>query len=170
MSAPLSQAAAPLAQDKAEIQLVVFTLAGCELAVEIHQVREIIRVSEITHMPKAPKFLEGIINLRGRIFPVLDLKKRFDMPLVDRTDETRVLVVEDKEQILGLLVDKVVEVLKVSPAAVEPVSQTILTLGPDFTRGMVSSQGRLILIFNLEKAFKLDDLKIPQDLEPNSRK
>ncbi len=167
MNAPVSEASKSLADEKSELQLVVFTLAGCELAVEIHQVREIIRVSDITLMPKAPKFLEGIINLRGRIFPVLDFKKKFNMPLLDRTDESRILVVEAHDQILGFLVDKVVEVFKVSATAVEPVDQTILTIGPDFVKGRVAVQGRLILLFNLEKTFNLEDLEMISRKEEN---
>jgi len=170
MNASLSEKDSPLVNGNPDIQLVVFTLAGCELAVEIHQVREIIRVGEMTMMPKAPKFLEGIINLRGRIFPVLDFKKRFDMPLVDRTEETRILVVESKDQVLGLLVDKVVEVLKVPSSAVEPLDHTLLTIGPDYAKGMVMTQGRLILLLNLEKTFNLDDLKNLSDLESNSHR
>ncbi len=153
------------AKDKAEIQLVVFTLSGCELALEIQEVREIIRVSEITLMPKAPKYLEGIINLRGRIFPVLDLKKRFEMPLVERTPETRILVVETKDQMLGLLVDKVVEVLRVSPTAIEKATQPVLNITLDFVKGLLTVRDRLIILFNMEKTFNLEGLRVVVDSE-----
>src|ERR1700685_4580367 len=83
-----------------ETQWVVFCIAGSEMSVSIRQVREIIRLSEITMMPRAPKFLKGIINLRSRIIPVLDLKRCFNMPLVDPTSESRILVVEIADQML----------------------------------------------------------------------
>lgn len=153
-----------------EIQLVVFTLAGCELGVPIRQVREIIRVSEIAVMPKAPPFLEGIINLRGRIIPVLDLKKRFGMPLVEKTYETRILVLELKDQILGLLVDKVADVLKISSGTIQSAAEPVLTLGTDFIAGLASFNDRLIVLFRTEKIFNLDELKALPDFESSEQK
>jgi purine-binding chemotaxis protein CheW len=159
MSVSFSEASNPAAQEAAGARWVVFTLAACELAVEIQEVREIIRVSEITLMPKAPKFLEGIINLRGRIFPILDLKRRFEMPLTEKTEESRILVVERDAQWLGLLVDKVVEVLRVNPAAVTPPLQPVLNIPVDFMTGLLDLRDRLIVSLNLEKTFHLEDLK-----------
>jgi purine-binding chemotaxis protein CheW len=150
-----------------EMQLVIFTLAACELGVEIHRVREIIRVSELAMMPKAPRFLEGIINLRGRIIPVLDLKKRFEMPLLEKTGETRILVVEIKDQILGLLVDKVAEVLKILPESINQASGPVLNIGAEFIDGLVPIKDRLIILFKLEKIFKLEELKGVPELETN---
>jgi purine-binding chemotaxis protein CheW len=169
MSVSLSEVAGDPAKEKSEIQLVVFTLAGCELAVEIHEVREIIRISEITLMPKAPKLVEGIINLRGRIFPVLDLKKRFEMPLVEKTAETRILVVEKKDQVVGLLVDKVVEVIKVPPASIEPWAQPVLTIEGEFIKGLLTPRDRLIVFFRLEKVFSLEGLKALKEFEKASQ-
>ena len=153
------------AKAKNEIQLVVFTLAGCELAVEIHEVREIIRAAEITMMPKAPKYVEGIINLRGRIFPVLDLRKRFGMPLVEGTSESRILVVEKKDQMVGLFVDKVVEVLKVPPIAIERDSRALLLIEKEFVLGFLSMPERLIALFHLEKIFTFEGLRSIQELD-----
>lgn len=170
MNVPLPEVSEGPNKESGEIQLVVFQLAGCELGVGIRQVREIIRVSEMTMMPKAPKFLEGIINLRGRIIPVLDLKRRFDMPLVEKTDETRVLVVEIQEQALGLLVDKVVEVLRFSPELIEPAVEPLLNIGVDFIAGWVRIKQRLILLFRLEKIFTFDEIKALPDWEKVSRK
>lgn len=145
--------------EAAETQLVVFTLAGCEAAVGIRQVREILRVGEVTRMPKAPPFLEGIINMRGKIIPVIDLKKRFQMPLVDRTDESRVLIIEIQDQMIGFLVDKVAEVLKVSGALVEPAKRPVLAIGVEYLDGFLRFEKRLILLLNLKKLLTLDDAK-----------
>ncbi len=168
MAASLSEVTGNLGKKNADIQLVVFTLAGCELAVEIHEVREIIRAAEITMMPKAPKYVEGIINLRGRIFPVLDLRKRFGMPLVEKTNETRILVVEKKDQVVGLLVDKVVEVLKVSPETIERTQRALLTIESEFVLGFLAIPGRLIALFQLEKIFSFEGLKALPESESNS--
>lgn len=151
--------------EAAETQLVVFTLAGCEAAVGIRQVREILRVGEVTRMPKAPPFLEGIINMRGKIIPVIDLKKRFQMPLVDRTDESRVLIVEIKDQMIGFLVDKVAEVLRISTAMVEPVQRPVLSIGLDYLDGCLRLEKRLILLLNLQKLLTLDETKSLPDGE-----
>ena len=99
-----------------EIQLVVFTLnAGdmtCEYGVPITQVQEIIRLTTPTRLPQVPAFVEGIINLRGDIIPIIDLKKRFNMPTDEYTDETRIIVVDIEGKTVGIIVDQVAEVLR----------------------------------------------------------
>jgi purine-binding chemotaxis protein CheW len=168
MSQSMSEISSLSKPETAETQLVVFTLAGCEAAVGIRQVREILRVGEVTFMPKAPSFLEGIINVRGKIVPVIDLKKRFQMPLVDKTDESRVLIVEIQEQMLGFLVDKVAGVLRVSPASVEPAKEAVLNVGTEFLDGLLPLEKRLILLLNLKKLLTLDETKILPDRESHS--
>lgn len=152
-------------QENEGIQLLVFTLAGCECGVEIRQVREIIRVGEITLMPRAPKFLEGIINLRGRIIPVLDLKKRFEMPLLDRTDETRILVAEIEEQFLGFVVDKVIGVLRVQPSELQLGPGQVLTIGSDFIQALIDLEERRVVLLRLEKLLVLEGVKNLQEME-----
>ena len=160
MSLSMSEISTTSKPEAAETQFVVFALAGCEAAVGIRQVREILRVGEITRMPKAPPFLEGIINMRGKIIPVIDLKKRFQMPLLDRTDESRVLIVEIQDQMIGFLVDKVAEVLKVSAASVEPAQRPVLAIGPEYLDGFLRLEKRLILLLNLKKLLTLDETKV----------
>lgn len=164
----MSEISNPAKPESAEAQRVVFTLAGCEAAVSIRQVREILRVGEITFMPKAPPFLEGIINLRGKIIPVVDLRKRFQMPLIDRTEESRVLIVEIQDQMLGFLVDKVVEVLKASPTGVEAAKGPVLTIGAEFLEGILPMEKRLILLLDLKKLLTLEDVKALPDREAHS--
>jgi purine-binding chemotaxis protein CheW len=168
VSLSLSQLSAGPGNPTDEVQLVVFALAGCEIGVGIKQVREIIRVAEITMMPKAPKFLEGIINLRGRIIPVLDLKRRFAMPLIDRTEESRILVVERKDQGLGLLVDKVVGVLRISASLIEPPRDTVLNIGPEFIEGLLRTGQRLIVMLNLGRLLMFDEAKVLPEWETAS--
>jgi purine-binding chemotaxis protein CheW len=167
MSLSMSELSTLSQPETAEAQLVVFTLAGCEAAVGIRQVREILRVGDITFMPKAPLFLEGIINMRGKIIPVIDLKKRFQMPLIDRTDESRVLIVEIQDQMLGFLVDKVVGVLRTSLAAAEPAKEPVLNVGAEYLDGLLRIEKRLILLLNLKKLLTLDETKALPDREQN---
>jgi purine-binding chemotaxis protein CheW len=146
-------------------QAVLFTLAGCELGIPIGLSKEIIRVTDITQMPKAPHFLEGVINLRGKIIPVLDLKKRFHMPLLDWTEETRILVVEWKDLFIGLLVDKVVEVVRFSPAAVEGTDEDILNIGAEYIEGLLRLGPRLVVLLKMEKISSIEELRSIPDKE-----
>lgn len=168
MSVSMSEKTDLAKTETGESQLVVFSLAGCEAALGIRQVREIIRIGEITRMPKAPAFLEGVINLRGKIIPLLDLRKRFHMPLIDRTDQSRILVVEIKDQMLGFLVDRVVEVLKASPAMVEPAPEPVLTVGPEYLEGLIRLERRLILLFNLKSLLTIADVKALPEWEAHT--
>jgi purine-binding chemotaxis protein CheW len=154
-----------LSLEEEGVRMVAFHLAACEIGVEIGQVREILRVGDITWMPKAPFFLEGVLNLRGRVIPVLDLKKLFNMPLLDRTGESRILVVETKGQTLGLLVDKVLEVRKIPRSGLSPGKEPVLNIGPEFMAGILESEGRFLLVLNLERLLLLDDKRAAEERE-----
>jgi purine-binding chemotaxis protein CheW len=146
-------------------QAVLFTLAGCELGIPIGLAKEIIRVTDITQMPKAPPFLEGVINLRGKIIPVLDLKKRFHMPLLDWTEETRILVVEWRDLFIGLLVDKVSEVVRFIPDEVEATDEDILNIGAEYIEGLLRMGSRLVVLLKMEKISNVEELRSIPDKE-----
>ena len=99
-------------EGKKEFQLVVFKIGNEEFGVDIKQVREIVRLVEITRMPKAPAFIEGVVNLRGQIVSVIDLAKRLDLPSRPRDDFTRIVVIEIESNTVGMVVDSVSEVLR----------------------------------------------------------
>src|SRR5690242_7017678 len=101
-------------------QLVVFRLGDNEFAVAIEQVQEILALGPLARVPKTPAFVEGIINVRGRIIPVLNLSKRLGIPGRDRDGDTRIVVAEVAEQTVGLIVDMVTEVLKLPLSGIEP--------------------------------------------------
>jgi len=148
-----------------DVQLVLFKMSGSEFGVEIHQVREINRVGEITKVPKAPVFLEGVMNLRGRIVPVVDLKKRFKLPPVALTTQSRIIIIEVGDQFIGLLVDRVTEVLKVVPTAVSPPPEMILTIAGEYLSGLVEVKDRLVILLNLPRILRLDEIKALADAE-----
>src|SRR5260221_11419095 len=108
-----------------ERQLVVFQLGAELYGVDIARVHEIIRLQTITRVPRAPSFVEGVINLRGKVIPVVDLRRRFGLPLADHTRATRTVVVEIGDQVVGIIVDSVSEVLRVSTATIEPPSPVV---------------------------------------------
>ena len=150
-------------------QFLIFALAGCEMGVDIGRVREIIRYPEMTIMPKAPRFMEGIMNLRGRIFPVLDLKKRFEMPPVDRTAESRIVVLEVRGQVFGLLVDKVKEVLAVPAPEIFLEPRPFLTVGSAYILGFLQPADRLVALLNMDEVFSFADIKAYSDQESANR-
>lgn len=134
-----------------ELQVVVFKLGDETYAVDIASVREIITLQPITQVPGAPAFVEGILNLRGHVIPVMDLRGRFGLPRTGPTRETRIMVVEVRGHTLGLVVDAVSEVLRVPAQAVEPPHK--LTVGVDaaFLQGVAKLSHRLVILLNLEQ-------------------
>jgi len=136
---------------KAERQLVVFDLVPEAYGVDIGTVREIIRVQEITHVPNAPDFVEGVINLRGKVIPVVDLRKRFGMPPVEQTKESRIVVVDIAGEDIGVMVDAVTEVLRIAQDTVETASSIITTADSYYILGIAKLGERLIILLDLEK-------------------
>jgi purine-binding chemotaxis protein CheW len=134
-----------------EEQVVVLELAGEAYGVEIGRVEEIIRMQAITRIPNGPAFIEGVTNLRGRVIPVLDLRKRFGLPATEQTRRSRIVVGELGQHTVGLVVDGVSEVLLVSADAVEPPSTLVTTSDSAFLRGVAKLGERLILLLDLAR-------------------
>ena len=135
-----------------EKQLVVFDLADEGYGVDISSVREIIRMQEITKVPKAPDFVEGVINLRGRVIPVVVLRKRFGFTVTEWTKDTRIVVVDIGKQDIGVVVDAVTEVLRLAATSVEPPSSVITTVDSEYLLGIAKLESRLIILLDLEQA------------------
>jgi purine-binding chemotaxis protein CheW len=131
--------------------LASFFLAREEYGVDVKQVQEIRRVGEITSVPRAPEFVRGVINLRGRILPVLDLRRRLGLGEVQVERATRIVVVRLKERLLGLLVDGASQVLKVPLSRIEPAPEEVVQKGGDYIRGVAKLDDRLIILVDLER-------------------
>ncbi|HOQ09177.1 MAG TPA: chemotaxis protein CheW [Syntrophomonadaceae bacterium] len=138
-----------------EIQLVVFTLKQgdtvCEYGVPITQVQEIIPMAKPTRLPQVPDFVEGIINLRGKIIPIIDLKKRFDMEATEITSDTRSVVVEVSGQTVGIIVDEVSEVLRLSKDNIEPPPAAIGGITAEYLTGVGKLEDRLLILLDMDK-------------------
>jgi purine-binding chemotaxis protein CheW len=141
-----------------EIQLVVFSLGREEFGVEVTQVREIMRMEEITRMPKSPHFVEGIINLRGQIIAVVELAKRLNLEIGERSSETRIIVVEAEDIKVGMIVDSVSEVLRVSADAVEPSPSLATDVSAAYLQGVVKQDNRLIILLDLTRVLSLQEM------------
>ena len=137
-----------MANDVARIeqQLVVFDLGSEAYGVDIGAVREIIRMQEITSLPRTPEYVEGVINLRGKVTPVIDLCKRFGLEVVERTKDNRIVVV-----------DAVTEVLRIPAESVEPPSSLVTTADSDYITGIVKLEERLIILLDLERVLASDE-------------
>ena len=131
-----------------ERQMVVFNLGAEVYGLDVTAVREIIRVPEITRLPNAPEFVAGVINVRGRLIPVMDLHRRFKIAAAGQTGNSRIVVVNVEGELTGVLVDAVTEVLRVSEQAIEPPSAVATTDDSRYIRGIVNLEERLIILLD----------------------
>ncbi len=142
-----------------EVQLVVFKLIHddqiCEYGVPITKVQEIIPMATPTKMPQTPDFVEGIINLRGKIIPIIDLKKRFEMGKSDLTGDARSVVVEVEGHTIGIIVDEVSEVLRLQAENIEPPPAVIGGITAEYLTGVGKLENRLLILLDMDKI--LDD-------------
>ena len=137
----------------AELQIVVFELGDERYGLDIATVYEIIRHQPITAVPKAPAFVEGVINLRGRIIPVVDLRDRFGMAESDLTKASRIVVADAGGTRVGLVVDGVSEVLMIAGDAIEPTPDVASNADHEYLRGIAKLGDRLIILLSLDGLF-----------------
>jgi purine-binding chemotaxis protein CheW len=141
-----------------QLQLVTFEVGQEEFAIDILAVQEINRMMQITRVPQSPPAVEGVINLRGRIIPVVDLRKRFGMESKAHAAESRIIVVEVAGRVLGFTVDRVNEVLRVDGSIVEPAPSLTSGVDADYVRGVGKLNDRLLILLDLERLFSAADL------------
>lgn len=134
-----------------EQQLVVFGLGKEEYGVEITQVQEIVRLQEITKLPDTPYFVEGVVNLRGKVIPLIDLKKRFGLEVNERNTDNRIIVVNVNNNTVGVIVDYVSEVLRLSEDNIEPPPQIVKGIDKEYLRGIGKVDNRLLILLDLDK-------------------
>ncbi len=133
------------------MQLVSFRLAQEEYGIEITRVQEIILMGEITRVPQTPAHIKGLINLRSSVIPIVDLRQRFGLEQEPFTDETRIMVVNVCGKTVGVIVDAVSEVLRISQDQVSPPPPTVAGLGREYLAGLVQMENRLLILLNIEK-------------------
>ncbi|NLY41770.1 MAG: purine-binding chemotaxis protein CheW [Desulfovibrionales bacterium] len=138
-------------QETELLQLVTFSIGDEEFGVEILKVQEIIRMLEITKVPKAPAFVEGVINLRGKVIPILDLRKRFGLSARNHDKNTRIIVIEINSMIVGFIVDSVSEVLRLPASTVEPPPPVVAGLDSDYISGVGKLEDRLLIMLDLNR-------------------
>jgi purine-binding chemotaxis protein CheW len=150
----------PLREDRKAVEatehLATFFLAREEYGVDVRLVQEIIRVSEITHVPRAPTFIKGVINLRGRVIPVVDLKRKLNLGDVEVARQSRIVVVRLKDRLIGLLVDGAHQVLKVPVSSIEAAPEEVVEIDANYIRGVAKLAGRLIILMDLPRVLSVE--------------
>jgi purine-binding chemotaxis protein CheW len=131
------------------LQAVTFALGSEEYGVDIAQVQEINRMVTITHVPRAPRFMEGVINLRGQLIPIIDLRTRFGMERSERTKNTRIVVTEIGSKRIGMVVDSVSEVLRIPVEQIEDAPDLVAGVDTEYIRGVGKMGDRLIIMLDL---------------------
>jgi len=142
-----------------DLQIVGFRIGNETYGVRIGSVREIVRVPEITAVPSAPDTIEGVINLRGKIIPVMDLRKRFGLTEITTDKKNRILVVELDNKLLGLIVNSASEVLKIPPSDVEAPGSVFADGESGYVTGVGKLKGRLIILLDISKLLHRPELK-----------
>lgn len=141
-------------------QLVIFCLGEEEYGIDINQVREIIRPKEVTPVPKAPAFIDGVINLRGRVIPVLDLRKRFELASRDDSTTGRIVVVDISGQEIGMRVDQAKEVTKLDSSKIGEAPDVAMSSEmKEAIKGVGKLEGRLIILLNLDKILPEEEVE-----------
>jgi len=135
-----------------ELHLLTFALDREEFGIPVTQVREVIRVADITRVPQAPPHVRGVANLRGRILAIVELRSRLGLAPAEMTPRSRVVVVEVRGRVLGLLVDAVSQVTKVPEASVVPAPEEVVSADAAYLTGVARWQSRLIILLDLDKA------------------
>ncbi len=142
-----------------DLQVVGFRIGNETYGVRISAVREIVRVPEITSVPSAPDLIEGVINLRGKIIPVMDLRKRFGQTQIQPDKKNRILVVELENKLIGLIVNAASEVLKIPPSEIEAPGSVFAEGESAYVTGVGKLKGRLIILLDISKLLHRPEFK-----------
>jgi purine-binding chemotaxis protein CheW len=142
-----------------DCQLVGFRIGEETYGVQIGAVREIVRVPEITAVPNAPDLIEGVINLRGKIIPVMDLRKRFGSSSIQPDKKNRILVVDLENRLLGLIVSSASEVLKIPPSEIEPPGAVFAEGESSYVTGVGKLKGRLVILLDIARLLRQPEFK-----------
>ncbi|MEI6207573.1 MAG: chemotaxis protein CheW [Desulfuromonadales bacterium] len=144
------------------VQYLTFKLSDEIFALDVAKVREILEITTITKVPQTPDFMRGVINLRGSVVPVIDMRLKFGMSETEQTVNTCIIVVEinmdGDNTILGALADSVQEVVEMEPAHIEAAPHIGTRLNADFIKGMGKVDGRFVMILDIDKVFSSEEL------------
>jgi len=153
---------APASSDRKNGKFLTFYLAGEEYGIEILKVQEIIGMMTITPVPRTPHFIRGVINLRGKVIAVVDLRRKFDMESKEQTEETCIIVVQTAGIQIGCVVDKVSEVLDISAEEIEEAPSFGADVNTEYILGIGKSQGKVKLLLDIDKVLSQREMHATQ--------
>ncbi len=159
---------AAIATLEQEEQMVAFRLAGETYGIPIMLVHEIIRPCQITQIPRSPEYVRGVVNLRGKIVPVIDLRRRLALPPADETGSTRIVIVEIEQGIVGMIVDGVSQVIRLPAAHIEPPSDLVADVDTDLVLGVGKLDDNLVILLDIPKTLNIHNCS-PVDCSPLDR-
>ena len=138
-------------------QLISFAISDQDYGIKIHTVKEVIRNKDITPLPKAPAFVKGVINLRGDVIPIIDLRERFNMEHQEYTNMTRVIVVEVDGKSIGMVVDSVSHVIRIEQGQIEPPPPCAGKKSEEYIRGVGKVDDKLIVLLNIDNVLTSEE-------------
>ena len=154
-------------------QYLTFNLGEESFALDVSHVREILEFTTTTKVPKTPDYMRGVINLRGSVIPVLDMRLKFGMSVTEKTVNTCIIVVEvsfeGEDTIIGALVDSVQEVFELEPDQIEPAPKIGTQLKTEFIKGMGKRDDRFIIMLDIDKVFSSEELSMAQGMGMNEQ-
>jgi purine-binding chemotaxis protein CheW len=140
-------------------QFISFSVGEEEYGLELMRVKEVIRIREITWLPKAPTFVKGIINLRGDVIPIIDLRDKFGLPRTENTAMTRVIVVEVEGRLMGMVVDSASQVVRIAADQIDPPPPVLGGLSREFITGVGKIDDKLVILLNTDAILTMEELK-----------
>ena len=150
-------------------QYLTFTLGEEKYAIDVSKVKEVLELVSITRVPKTPEFMKGVINLRGSVVPVIDLRLKFDLDELEDTVDTCIIVLEikleDETIVIGAVADSVQEVIELTPENIEPAPKIGTRLNTDFLNGMGKYNDKFLMVLNIDKVFTSEDLSVLQECQ-----
>ena len=154
-----------------EIQLVVFKIGNQEYGLYITELREIVKPLPITPIPRAPECIEGVVNLRGTVLAIIDLAKRLDLGRASHSEKTRIIIVEIGEHTVGMIVDEVIEVLRIPQSNIVSTQEIIETnLSHKYITGVGKLEDRLIILINLNEILTVEEIEQVQHIKEKATK
>jgi purine-binding chemotaxis protein CheW len=146
-----------------QMQVVTFKLGDEIYAIDIMEIKQIVHMQEVREIPNAPPYVEGILNLRGVVTPVINLHKRFLLKMLEMTEEDKLLsgfiILKINNMTLGVIIDKILRVISLDTSVIQPPPQMISGIGVEYIRGVANIDGNYIIILNIEKLFNPKELQ-----------
>lgn len=142
------------------LKSIVFQLNNEEYAMPVELVGSIERMMHITRLPGAPHFVKGVLNLRGVVTPIIDLRARFDFDKVEHTDSTRMIIIHVNDKEVGLIVDAAYDVIDIPKEKIEPNPEIVGSVNLDYIQGVAKISDRLLILLDIDKVLAYDETKL----------